>query len=216
MPDINRTTSQDRWLRFYNNVLYEVFPAAYNAIDRFTFGTWWRLVRRGLDFVPEGGRLLEVGFGPGRLHAALAERAELCVGLDLAWGMCRFTQRRLRQAGLPRRIVQGSVLKLPFPDRSFNTIVSTFAFSGVPSGEHTMAEMARVANLGGCVVLVDIGIPQNANRMGTMLARLWERMGDYLYNQPQMMQDAGLVVTTLEEFGPGDHIRAVVGQKRRI
>jgi hypothetical protein len=62
-------------------------------------------------------------------------------------------------------------------------------------------------------VLVDIGLPADGNRLGTLLARLWERMGDFLYDQRSMIQAAGLNVSQFEEFGPGRHIRAVVGER---
>jgi ubiquinone/menaquinone biosynthesis C-methylase UbiE len=183
-------------------------------MDWLTFGAWWRLVRRALDHVPPGGRVLEVGFGPGKLHVELARQADCCVGLDLAWGMCRFTQRRLGRAGLVSRITRGSAFELPYPPRSFDVVVSTFAHSGLPDGTDVMGEMARVTDVGGRVVLVDIGLPNDNNRAGTFWARLWERMGDFLYDQSTMMQVVGLDVVTFEEFGPGNHIRAIVGTKQ--
>lgn len=208
-----RKPAQENWLRFFNDVVYEAFPAAYNALDRLTFGAWWRLVRRALDYVPEGGRVLEIGFGPGRLHVELARRAKQGVGLDLAWGMCRFTQRRMHRAGLKSQLVRGSVFALPYPSNIFDTVVSTFAFSGFPDGERAMGEMARVTAAGGRIVLIDIGLPRDGNRLGTFLARLWQYLGDFLYDQRLLMVEAGLEVCVSEEFGPGDHIRAVVGQK---
>jgi ubiquinone/menaquinone biosynthesis C-methylase UbiE len=208
-----RSASQERWLRLWNTVLYNALAPVYNALDWLTFGAWWRLVRRALDYVPSGGAVLEVGFGPGKLHTQLAQRARLCCGLDLAWGMCRYTRRRLQQHDQTPRVVRGSVFDLPYPADRFDTVVSTFAFSGFPNGPAAMQAMARVVRPGGRLVIVDIGLPDDGNRAGTFWARLWERMGDYLYDIPAMMQDAGLTVTVYEEFGPGKHIRAVVGEK---
>ncbi len=209
-----RTASQERWLRFFNDVLYNAGTPLYDSVDWLTFGAWWRLVRHALDYVPPGGRVLEIGFGPGKLHTHLARQADLCLGLDRAWGMCRHTRRRLQRAGLPVRLTRGSIFALPHPANVFDTVISTFTFSGVPNGPAAMREMARVTAVGGRVVLVDIGLPGDGNRMGTFWARLWERLGDFLYDQPALMADAGLEVTTFQEFGPGRHIRAVVGEKR--
>lgn len=208
-----RSPSQEHWLRIFNTVVYNSFAPLYDSMDWLTFGVWWRLVRRALDYVPEGETLLEVGFGPGKLHIELARHSRLCFGLDRATGMCRFTQRRLRRNNLPIRVIQGSVDTLPYPTDSFDSIVSTFAFSGFPSGTDAMREMARVTKPTGHVVLIDIGLPEDHNRIGTFLARLWERAGDLLYNQPELMREAGLNVTVFKEFGPGRHIRAIVGQK---
>jgi ubiquinone/menaquinone biosynthesis C-methylase UbiE len=209
----NHTPAQERRLRFWNAVVYNALAPVYDSLDWLTLGAWWRLVQRALDHVPSGGRVLEVGFGPGKLHVELARQAELCVGLDLAWGMCRFTQRRLAHAGLVSRVTRGSAFALPYPVEAFDTVVSTFAISGLPNAGSALDEMARVTCQGGCVVLVDIGLPLDGNRAGTFWARLWERMGDYLYDFPALMADSGLRVSAFEEFGPGNHIRVVVGQR---
>ena len=63
------------------------------------------------------------------------------------------------------------------------------------------------------IVLVDIGLPDDNNPVGRFWARLWESMGDFLYDIPDMMREAGLEVSVTDEFGPGNHIRAVVGIK---
>lgn len=209
----HQSPTQEHRLRFFNDVVYERFPAAYNAMDWLTLGAWWHLVRQALAYIPPGGRVLEIGFGPGRLQVELARRADISLGLDLAWGMCRFTQRRLHRAKLTSRIVRGSVFSLPYPSGAVDTVVSTFAFSGVANGVTAMGEMARVTAVGGRVVLVDIGLPEDGNRLGTFWAELWARQGDFLYDQPQMMKAAGLDVITFKEFGPGKHIRAIVGRK---
>ncbi len=213
MSSTTRSTCQDRWLNFFNNVVYDTLPGLYNAIDWLSFGIWWRLVRRALDYVPAGGQVLEVGFGPGKLLVRLAGQTDLCAGIDRALGMCRFARRRLQQHGLRSYICCGNVCSLPYPDRTFDAVVSTLAFAGFSDGECAMREMARVTAPGGCVVLIDIGLPSNGNSFGTFWARLWERVGDFLYDQPALMRQAGLTVTLYEEFGPGDHIRAVVGEK---
>jgi len=208
-----RTHSQERWLRFFNEVVYTTMAPIYDAMDWLTFGAWWRFVRRALAYVPPGKQVLEVGFGPGKLHARLAKQSSLCAGLDLAKGMCRFTRRRLRREGLPQRLTRGSALALPYAAASFDVVVSTFAFSGFPDGADALREMARVTRPGGQVVLVDIGLPRDGNRAGTFWARLWAAMGDFLYDQPALMQGAGLETVTFEEFGPGRHLRVVVGAK---
>lgn len=208
-----RTPAQERWLNFFNDLLYERLAPAYAAMDWLTLGAWWRLVRRALVFVPPGGRVLEVAFGPGKLLAQLSLIAEQAYGVDMAWGMCRVARGRLHEAGLPACIARGSVYHLPYPDETFDTVASTFAFSGFRNGQRAMQELARVTAPGGRLVLVDIGLPADGNRLGQALARLWQRTGDFLYDQPAMMDEAGLLVTNVEEFGPGRHIRAVVGQK---
>lgn len=208
-----RSSRQDHRLSFFNNVLYSTLPGIYNALDWLTLGAWWRLVRRALEYTPPHRRILEIGFGPGRLHAEMARRASLCAGLDLAPGMCRFTRKRLERDNLPIAVVQGNTLALPFAPGIFDVVVSTFALSGMPHADHILAQIARVLAPGGRVVLVDIGLPADGNCVGIFWARLWERMGDYLYDQPALMSAADLRIIAYEEYGPGKHIRVIVGEK---
>jgi Methyltransferase domain len=139
-------------LRFFNKVVYEFFPVAFNAIDKLTFGTWWHLMR-------------------------------------------------------------GNVVMLPFPDNIFDSLVSSFTLSGIPDGERALSEMVRVTALEDQVVLVDIGLSEDRSLLGKNLALLWQSMGDNLYDQPTLMTNAGLVDTYFDGYGPGDNLRAIVGQK---
>lgn len=212
MQNKQATPRQIRWQRRLNDWLYDSLAPLYDAMDWLTLGAWWRLVRRALEHTPDDGDVLEIAFGPGKLHRELAGRVVRLYGLDLAWGMCRLTKGRLVRSGYPARITQGDALALPFASASVDTIVSTFAFSGLPDGAKAVEEMARVVRASGRVVMVDIGLPTDGNPFGTLLARLWEWIGDVLYDQPSLMRDAGLSVDTYREFGPGNHIRLIVGR----
>jgi ubiquinone/menaquinone biosynthesis C-methylase UbiE len=120
---------------------------------------------------------------------------------------------RLGRSGRPQRITQGDALALPFPTASFDTIVTTFTLAGLPDGAKAVEEMARVLRTTGRIVMVDIGLPSDRNLFGILLARLWERIGDVLYDQAKLMRDAGLSVEISIEFGPGKHIRLIVARR---
>ncbi len=45
---MERTPSQEWWLKFFNGVLYDALAPAYDSLDWLTLGAWWRLVRRAL------------------------------------------------------------------------------------------------------------------------------------------------------------------------
>ena len=205
---------QSGWLEFYNRVLYNRFASLYAALDWLTLGVWWQLLSRALDYMPEKNRILEVGFGPGKLHVELVQRSEICVGLDMARGMCRLTQRRLASVGLTSLLTQGDMQALPYPDGAFDALVSTFALPGVPDGLRAVQEMARVVKADGRIVLVDVGLPADGNRFGTFWARLWKQMGGILHDHPSLFEQTGLAIRDYAEFGPGKHIRVMVGEKK--
>ena len=235
-PEVRaRTVGQDKRLDWWNTVCYNSMAPLYNSLDWMTCGAWWTLQSRALEYIEEEGpsRILEVGFGPGRLFCQMAKDSgsggggggggsisdknhrRIMDGIDLAKGMCDFTRQRLEKEGLDGTIVQGSVYDLPYSSNTFDDVVTTFAFSGFSDGQLAMKEMVRVTKLNGKVVIVDIGLPSDKNKVGMFWAQLWEWCGDYLYDLPKMMQEAGLNVEEFEEYGPGKHIRVVVGRKQK-
>ncbi|WP_158412813.1 class I SAM-dependent methyltransferase [Hyphomicrobium nitrativorans] len=72
----------------------------------------------------KGKDVLEVGLGYGTIAQRLAESGARYTGLDIASGPVEMANFRIRQAGLEGQAVQGSVLKAPFPDESFDMIVT--------------------------------------------------------------------------------------------
>jgi SAM-dependent methyltransferase len=96
-----------------------------------------------------GMRVLDVGCGPGRHCRALAERGIATVGLDLSEGF-------LRAAG-PGCWVRGDARALPFPDASFDAVLSLcqggFGLLGGSDDQVALAEMARVVRRAGTVAL---------------------------------------------------------------
>ncbi len=173
---------------------------------------WWPYTARALSWLPAQGPVLEIGPGPGYLLATMARRLP-AVGVDLSWAMLCQARTRLARAGVRAELVQGDACALPFPSQSFQAVVLTFAFSAIPDGSRALREVARVLAPGGRAVLVDAGIPDDRNPMARGLARIWERFGAHMRDEPILMARAGLQVMAREEFGPWRCMRVVVGHR---
>lgn len=205
---INRETIQKR---FWNPV-YDHLAWLYDGVDWFTGNTTQRLRQPVLRFLPApGSRVLEIGFGSGRLHLELAGRYQMA-GLDQAAGMVRLTRNRLQARGLGSDLRQGSVYHIPWADASFDAVVLTFAFSAFPDASRALAEMIRVVKPGGRIIIVDAGESHTGNRMAHWLSELWEFLGDYMRDEVPLMQAQGLDVHR-EEYGPWGCIHVVVGTR---
>ncbi len=206
---IQRETLQRRfWDPFYDNLA----PFYDFVVEELTGFTTHRFRRRALRYLPpESTRVLEIGFGNGRLHADLAERYEMS-GLDRAAGMVRLTRQRLAQRGLRSDLRQGDITALPWPNATFDAVVSTFAFSAFPDAGAALDEMVRVLGPGGRVIIVDAGDSAHGTWFAWTLARLWELFGDYMRDEVPLLEARGLKVER-EEFGPGGCVHVVVGTK---
>jgi ubiquinone/menaquinone biosynthesis C-methylase UbiE len=203
----------NRWAqRHFWHPVYDRLAPLYDAVDWLTGDTTHRLRRRALAYLPPAGsRLLEVGFGSGRLHVELAARYEMA-GLDRAPGMVALTQRRLTAQGLGSALSVGDAQALPWPSGHFDAVLSTFALSAVPDAGRAIDEMGRVIRPGGRVVIVDAGPAMDGNWPSRALAWLWAVLGDYMRDEVSIMEARGLHATRVD-YGPWGAVHVVVGEK---
>jgi ubiquinone/menaquinone biosynthesis C-methylase UbiE len=109
---------------------------------------------------PDGGRVLEVGCGPGRLSILLARQYGLDVtGLDLDPAMierARANAHRLGD-GQQRRpsFLVGDVASLAFPDGSFGLVISTLSMHHWADPTAGLAEIGRVLRPGARALVWD-------------------------------------------------------------
>lgn len=111
------------------------------------FKQWAPLVINSAN-VQSGHRILDVACGTGILAREAASRvgpSGYTAGLDIAAGMLEVARRIAPAIDWK----QGPAEALPFPDRSFDAVVSQFGLMFFPDREKSMREMLRVLVLGG-------------------------------------------------------------------
>jgi ubiquinone/menaquinone biosynthesis C-methylase UbiE len=104
-----------------------------------------------------GDAVLDLACGPGSLSLQLAPYVREVTGLDLTPGMLE--QARAAQAtqgALNVRWIEGDAAHVPFPDASFDLVVSRAAFHHFETPAAVFAEMARVCRPGGHIAVSDV------------------------------------------------------------
>ena len=99
-------------------------------------------------------KVLEIGIGYGTLGHILAENTKWYQGLDIATSPVKMMNHRLQMNDLNGSAVQGSALKMPFADDTFDHVVSIGCFHHTGNAEQCVRETHRVLRSGGRVVVM--------------------------------------------------------------
>ncbi|MEW6554852.1 MAG: class I SAM-dependent methyltransferase [Actinomycetota bacterium] len=170
-----------------------------------------------------GGRIeraLDIGCGTGNLIALLLEESPDArfIGIDPSRGMREVCAERF--AGKPNvEIMEGDALSIPYPDGSFDLIVSSLALHHVPTEDKPgMArELARVMERGGrfihadpfCRVAGDLDDPEKVRDVIELLVAkalysldhgAWAMMLGELQSIPHLLRGDGEYITTVGEW----------------
>jgi ubiquinone/menaquinone biosynthesis C-methylase UbiE len=103
------------------------------------------------EFVPvhAGDRVLDVATGAGNTALAAARRGCEVTGVDFVEALLERGRERAAAERLHVDFQFGETEELPFPDGSFDVVLSTFGSMFAPRPVRAAAEMARVCRPGG-------------------------------------------------------------------
>ena len=94
-------------------------------------------------------RVLDVAAGNGNATLAAARRFARVTSTDYVPALLDRGRERARAEGLAVRFQEADVEELPFPDESFDVVLSTFGAMFAPDQARTAREMMRVLHPGG-------------------------------------------------------------------
>ncbi len=121
-------------------------------------------------YIEPGERVLAVDCGPGVMARMLADKGAEVIGTD----MSHTAVARAREKGIEAHWVDPDVSPLPFPDKSFDTVLSDSGLEHRFYYEPVLDEIVRVLKPGGKLVL---SLPN----MGHWICRLWVLRGRFPY-----------------------------------
>ena len=101
------------------------------------------------------GRVLEVGAGTGINLDHYPEGVGDLVLVEPERAMARKLEQRLRQLGRAADVVEADAEALPFPDRSFDTVVCTLVLCSVSDLRRALDELRRVLRPEGSLLFLE-------------------------------------------------------------
>jgi len=120
--------------------------------------------------VHAGLTVLDAGCGPGNLAAAAASRGAFVIGTDLSDAMLTLARERHPKI----EFQQADAEQLPFPDASFDAVVSNLLVPHLPRPEAGIVELARVLKPGGRLAVSMWDLPARSRLVGVM----WEAIAE--------------------------------------
>jgi len=167
-----------RWrtvfLRFFFHQLYHRFAWTYDWVAAtVSVGLWKSWVEATLPYLT-GPRILELGFGPGHLQAALHQKGLAPVGIDASPDMAHLSFQRLCKLKIPQYLVIGYANFLPFENQAFDQAVATFPTEYIVDPA-TLNEIWRVLTPGGVLYILPgawITSPRFPYRLAAWLFRV--------------------------------------------
>jgi SAM-dependent methyltransferase len=126
-----------------------------------------------------GKDVLEIGLGFGTLGQVIASRGGRYHGLDISPGPVAMMQDRLRMiGGDPERVVVGSALEIPWPDETFDSVVSIGCLHHTGDLRQSIDEVWRVLRPSGRALVMLYN--KHSFRQLTLLGR---KAGERLRNR---------------------------------
>lgn len=121
--------------------------AKYTAVDAAEF-----IARLSLN---PGMDVLDVACGTGNLAIPAARTGARVTGVDIATNLLEQARARAAAENLTVDYREGDAEQLPFPDNSFDVVVSMFGAMFAPRPERVAAELARVCRPGGLIAMAN-------------------------------------------------------------
>ncbi|HSO75527.1 MAG TPA: ubiquinone/menaquinone biosynthesis methyltransferase [Blastocatellia bacterium] len=239
---IEHVSAKEKKQRYVNR-LFETIAPRYDSFTRFmSFGMdqGWKRTLVEMGRLTAGEAALDLACGTGDITFALASRLSTgtAAGLDITQGMLTIAESKRSGAGVENvRFYRGDIMRLPFPDQTFDCVTGGYALRNVPDIAGALAEILRVLKPGGRFLSLDFGHPSNkayrwlylnyltvvGSAAGLAMhgdADTYRYIPESLKRYPgqrgvrQMMDHAGFADTGLREFGGG--IMAInYGAKRK-
>jgi SAM-dependent methyltransferase len=121
--------------------------------------------------VSAGQRVLDVACGTGVVAVTAALRGAKACGLDLTPALLERAEKNAQIAGVNVEFVEGDAEALPYPNASFDVVLSQFGHIFAPRPAVAISEMLRVLKRGGRIAFSTWPPEHFTGRMFALVAR---------------------------------------------
>lgn len=202
-------------LRLFFYLLYNQFAWTYDFVaDTVSLGKWKEWIFTVLPYL-NGSRILELGHGTGHLQLEMCRKGIKVVGLDSSKRMGQIALKRITSNEFFPLLVNGYAQFLPFPDRFFDQVISTFPSEYIFDIK-SLREVWRVLTPGGFLIILPVAWIKGNQPLERMAAWLFRFTGQAPAWDGRMVmpfQNAGFDIQTNREIVNSSEILLVLARK---
>src|ERR671916_719743 len=183
---------------------HPIFAALYDPVGASAERRWMGGRRRRL-LTGARGAVLEIGGGTGANLVHYRDVDRVTIAEPDPFMRSRIGPK-LQDSRVPVEVSSAGAEALPFPDGSFDTVVSTLVLCTVPDQEAVLEEIRRVLRPGGRLLFIEhVRAAGSAASWQDRLEPLWRRLlGGCHPNRDTVaaIEEAGFEIETFESFYP--------------
>ena len=172
---------------------------AYDTMDHSAVNA--AFVERVVELGAREGHFLDLGTGPAQIPIFLAQRClkVRITGIDLSVNMLTLGEQHVAEAGLVDRITLECVdaKALPYPDQSFDGVISNSIIHHLPDPMAAFREISRVIRPDGLILIRDLMRPDTSEAAQALVDRY---AADDTSYQKKLFYDSFLAALTIPEI----------------
>ncbi len=150
-------------------------------------------------------RVLDIACGPGIVATAFAPHAAHVTGLDVVPAMIERARARAAELGVPNVAFEiGDSNALPYPDESFDLVVTRYSFHHLTDPVTTLREIRRACRRGGTIVVADVAPPKEKGEAYDALEKIRDPSHTHALPEAEfesVFAEAGLAIAERRRYG---------------
>lgn len=145
-----------------------------------------------------GMKVLDVACGTGNLALPAARAGAEVTGVDIAPNLVEQARENAKREGLNVQFDEGDAEALPYPDASFDAVVTMFGAMFAPRPELVASELKRVCRPGGVIAMANW-------TLGGFIGQMFKTMVSHVPPPPNMPSPVmwGVEENVRQRFGEG-------------
>lgn len=164
-----------------------------------------------IDLQP-GMKVLDAACGTGNLALLAARRGCVASGIDIASNLIAQARERAQKAQLNIDYTEGDAEAMPYPDASFDAVVSMYGVMFAPRPERIVSELHRVVKPGGLIAMANWAPDGFIGKMFAVFARhLPPQAG---FPSPLLWGDEAVVRARFDGFGENLRLTRSIARMR--